>query len=496
MNERRRTRPDTYYFFFVFFAVVVFLIHTPWVELPFYWDELGQFVPASLDLFNDGAWIPRSTTPNSHPPGLMAVMAAVWSVAGFSIEASRLTMLLFASGVAFVTFLLAVELCGGVGGAPALTAVLLLLASPLFYMQSILVQLDLPAALFSLLGLYLFLRGRDRWAGLSFLLAVLFKETAIAGAAALFLLRWRRKRYGDAACYVPSLIALTIWFVVLAQNTGHVFGNAEYTGYNVNYALHPGRIAAAVIRRLYTVFVQDGHWIGTLAIATIWRKRDLFQTEAWRASALYAAASAGLVCVVGGATLERYLLPVLPLFYVAAAAALQHLRTGFRALAQGGLMAALIAGLFVNPPYPFPYENNLTLTDFVKVHHEAAEFLDRHAALDARIVSVWPFTDAVRRPEFGYTQRPMRAREIHGFERSRIQALTLAPDEFLVVYSRLWEPEYSLLRLPRVRWLLESLYGYEPQATAMDYFERFGPPVARWRQGSQWVSLYAPRGAK
>jgi len=47
----------TYLFFFVSFALVVFLTHAPYFDLPYFWDELGQFVPAALDIFHDGAWI-------------------------------------------------------------------------------------------------------------------------------------------------------------------------------------------------------------------------------------------------------------------------------------------------------------------------------------------------------------------------------------------------------------------------------------------------------
>src|SRR5712691_9915312 len=44
-------------------------IHLPYLKLLF-WDELGQFIPAALDLYHDGAWVPHSTLPNVHPPGL------------------------------------------------------------------------------------------------------------------------------------------------------------------------------------------------------------------------------------------------------------------------------------------------------------------------------------------------------------------------------------------------------------------------------------------
>ena len=50
-------------------------MHLPLLTLPFHWDELGQFVPAALDLYRDGAWVPHSTLPNVHPPGVMLITA-------------------------------------------------------------------------------------------------------------------------------------------------------------------------------------------------------------------------------------------------------------------------------------------------------------------------------------------------------------------------------------------------------------------------------------
>jgi len=76
-------------------------IHLPYLKLPFFWDELGQFIPAALDLYHDGAWVPHSTLPNVHPPGLAALLALVWRIFGFSILSTRLAMLVIASvGVA------------------------------------------------------------------------------------------------------------------------------------------------------------------------------------------------------------------------------------------------------------------------------------------------------------------------------------------------------------------------------------------------------------
>src|SRR5580693_1256897 len=116
---RRPIAPRTYALFFLFFAVVVFVSHASFLDLPFFWDEVGQFVPASLDLFHSGALVPRSVTPSAHPPGVMAYLAAVWTVTGFSIVSTRAAMLSLASLCVLVVFLLAIKLCSAVKGAPA-----------------------------------------------------------------------------------------------------------------------------------------------------------------------------------------------------------------------------------------------------------------------------------------------------------------------------------------------------------------------------------------
>src|ERR1700689_1644672 len=94
----------------VAFALFVFLAHLPYVGLPYFWDELGQFVPAALDILHDGAWIPHSTVPNAHPPGVMAYLALVWRIAGYSITATRLSMLALAAAAVIFTYFLGSEL--------------------------------------------------------------------------------------------------------------------------------------------------------------------------------------------------------------------------------------------------------------------------------------------------------------------------------------------------------------------------------------------------
>src|SRR5258708_4038433 len=125
----RKPAFTTYLFFGALFACVVFVAHAAVLKLPYYWDELGQFVPAALDLYHDGSWVPHSTVPNIHPPGVMAYLALVWRIFGYSILITRFAMLALASIALLTVFLLAIQLCRTYPGAPAFPAVILLAAS-------------------------------------------------------------------------------------------------------------------------------------------------------------------------------------------------------------------------------------------------------------------------------------------------------------------------------------------------------------------------------
>jgi len=150
------SRRASHLIFLFAFAALLLAMHWPLLRLPFHWDEMGQFVPAALDLYRDGAWVPHSTLPNVHPPGVMLLLAVVWKIFGFSILSARLTMLAIATVGVYLSFLLAIRLSRKSPDAPAFAAVLFLMAAPLFYTQSMMVLLDMPAMTLTVLALLLF----------------------------------------------------------------------------------------------------------------------------------------------------------------------------------------------------------------------------------------------------------------------------------------------------------------------------------------------------
>jgi hypothetical protein len=188
--------------------------------------------------------------------------------------------------------------------------------------------------------------------------------------------------------------------------------------------------------------------------------------------------------------LERYLLPVLPLVYTAMVAAMSIYKGPLKLACQLALLSGLIVGNFWNPPYPFPFENNLAYTDFVELQQTAAEFVSRNYATE-RIATVWPLTAALSRPEFGYVRHSMAVRSLPDFTAHSLDLPDWQRDaRVLVFFSRMWEPEWSWTNIELVRKIWRHFYGYEPDLSIPEMRRRPVTPVARWQHRGQWIEVY------
>jgi 4-amino-4-deoxy-L-arabinose transferase-like glycosyltransferase len=489
-NTRRSVRPQSYAWIFLLFAAVIVPAHFWMVRLPYFWDEAGQFVPAGLDLLHDGSWIPHSTTPNIHPPGLPAYLAGVWRVAGFHAASTRIGMLLLASLGALAAFLLAIELTRDAKGTPAFLAAMLLCISPVFYAQAVMAQLDMPAMLFTTVALLLFLQNHFRAAAGVCVALVLFKETGAIVPMVLGAWLVKERRWRDAVWFALPLVAIAGWVAILARRTGSWAGNADFAHYNVLVPLAPGRMLITLPRRLYFVLIANFHWAGTAAAIVAWRTSRLFRSRAWQIAGLVTAAHVLLFTVVGGAVLNRYLLPVLPIVFAAMAAALSVLPRWWRIGATAVLAAGLAASNFVNPPYPFPFEENVSFADFVRLHAEAADYI-AHWYPNPVVHTAWPMTDELSRPELGYVPRKFRVQTLPNFSVETIGALDWGTVEILVVFSRDWDPPFNLARIGPMPKLWERIYGFVPAAREEEARSRvpFAAEASFTRRG-QWVDVY------
>jgi hypothetical protein len=198
-----------------------------------------------------------------------------------------------------------------------------------------------------------------------------------------------------------------------------------------------------------------------------------------------------MVSLLGGAELERYLLPVLPLVYIAMGAGWSVLRPMWRNTSIAVVSVGLLAWLVLNPPFPFPFENNLAMADFVELHQTAAQFLEKTYP-NRRIYTAWPLTQALRDPAFGYVKTKQAPVETADLRYSTLRVIDSKNVDVLVLYSRTWEPEWGVLRFGIVERFLHRFYEYEPQMNTAQVREHFGLiPVQRWTRRGQWVEIYA-----
>ncbi|MCU1330786.1 MAG: hypothetical protein JWN34_6156 [Bryobacterales bacterium] len=459
---RQGVRPQSYVLVWAVIAVFLLVAHSPIFEVPFFWDEVGQFIPASLDILNAGKWIPFTTTPNVHPPLVMGFLAGVWKVFGFSIAGTRIAMLVLAAFGVLFSFLLSIDLSRGSPGAPAIMAPVLLCISPLFFAQSMLAQLDMPAMGATSLALLLFLQNRFRASAVACVVLVMIKETGIAAPIVFAAWLLYEKRPREAAWFALPFVFLGSWLVALKLGSGHLLGNAGFTNYNLFYPLHPARLTLALLRRFYYLFVGSGHFFGTAALIMALRTMPLFQSRAWKVTASFAAFQVLLVSALGGAVLERYLLPVMPILYTAFALSFRALLPTQRRIAFGGLLVCLLIANFINPVYPFPFENNLSFVTFTELQSEAANAVFLTPGV---IATTFPMTDALKRPDFGYIDRPRKVIRLEDFTAASIAPLIGKKPDVLIVYSTEWDPLHLLESAP-VQWVMQKAYGYQPPLTA------------------------------
>jgi hypothetical protein len=493
-KRRRKNRPiaaRTYVVFFLLFTALMFVSHGAFLDLPLYWDEAGQFVPAALDLYHSGAIVPRSVTPNAHPPGVMAYLAAIWTVTGYSILSIRVAMLLLGALALLAVFLLAIKLCADIKGAPAFAVALLLITSPIFYAQSMLAQLDMPAMLFTIVAVLLFLEDRPFLSAVACVALVLVKETGAVTPLLLCVWLLAERRVLQAGYFLGPLAILGAWFLLLRHHTGQVFGNADFTQYNVDYMQHPVRIAFALGKRFYHLFWEDLRSIGAFAILYALVRGGVFVGRGWRLVWILIFAHIALFSLLGGAMLERYLLPVFPLVCICMIGALCSAPNPWRSVGQMALIAGALVGNFWNPPYPFPYENNLAFTEFVKLHQIAADYIEQNDP-EAEVATAWPLSAELSKPELGYVKTRHRVREIRDFTEYSVNSLEKAPVDLFVLFSRQSDPPGNLLRNPIVMKLWTHFFSYETQVSPLDIDEKFHlKTVAAWSNHGQWIEVHA-----
>jgi len=546
-------RPDAPFPSWRIFPVVfaaLYASHFSLLRLPYYWDEAGYYIPAAWDFFRTGSLIPITTLTNAHPPLPSIYLALWWRISGFVPEVTRTSVLMVASLGLVAVWRLAIRLTGVAW--VAFWTVVLTALYPVWFAQSTLAHADIFAAACTLWGLVYALpelgaltnqSTRPGTAAAWFAAAALCKETAIIipltlAAVSLFESfrapgQARIRLWREAAWFTSCILPLTAWYAYHRAKTGFLFGNPEFLRYNAQANLEPLRIAAAFGYRILhltahmNLFVPVGVAFAALLLDPRPDRdqkpeiRDqLAAPETPRAPSfrffsservgnedtqlrpsiapltlrrifILLLANALFFSVLGGALLTRYLLPMIPLVLLVAVYTLYRRVPYWHGLALFSA-AAFILGLFINPPYRFAPEDNLAYARVIRLHQAGINQLQKLYP-GATVLSAWPVTDELTRPELGYLQHPFAVDRIEDFTTQQIAGAAQEPEKFsaALVFSTKYDPPTLPFSLGlRGEAVDEQYFGLhhdlQPEAIAL---QLHGSMVWKQEDHGQWIAL-------
>ncbi len=448
---------------FPLFFVLVYLSHITLLRLPYFWDEGGYYIPAAWDFFRTGTLIPQTTMTNAHPPLPSILLAAWWHISGYVVSGTRTLVCMVTATALLAVFKLARTYTTN---AVAAVTVLLTAIYPIWFAQSTLAHADIFAAAFTLWGLALYFDPNSENQILTaamFSFAALSKETAIVTPAALAL--WeavlflcdtphRRTHAKWIAALLAPILPLAGWYAYHFHKTGFVFGNPEFLRYNATANLDAYRIRLSLWHRLLHLFTHMNMWVPvacTIAILFIPVPKDKSRWPLPKRTVLTIAivltANWIAFSVLGGALLTRYLLPMFPLILLLCVSTWSsRLRQWWPIAALSA--AALLAGIWINPPYAFAPEDNLTYRDMIVLHQQAIHLIE-HRYPQATVLTAWPATAELARPELGYTRTPIKVTPIENFAIDQIQKAAADPGSYdtALIFSTKWEPAANQLNL-------------------------------------------------
>ena len=499
----------------VIFAAL-YASHFTLLRLPYYWDEAGYYIPAAWDFFRTGSLIPITTLTNAHPPLPSIYLALWWKLSGFTPEVTREAVLMVASLGLLGVWRLAMRLVGV--PAVAFWTVVLTGLYPIWFAQSTLANADIFAAACTLWGLVYALPGRDRewfpknWvAALWFTAAALSKETAIAvplTLAAVSVVEGfraaqpaRMRLWRQAAWLTSCVVPLAGWYAWHYSKTGFLFGNPEFLRYNAQATLSPVRFLAAFGHRVLHLTAHMNLFVPvlmTVAALMLDPRKDAEGNErtaigipALRRIFLLVLVNAVLFSVLGGALLTRYLLPMYPLVLLVAVSTFYRRVRWWQGLAVFSA-AAFVLGLFINPPYSFAPEDNLAYARVVRLHEAGIAQLNARYA-GATVLTAWPMTDELTRPELGYLKQPYEVYKLKNFTAVEIARAAAEPERFSValVFSTQFDPQSRVFSLgSESKAMDERYFGLHHDLPPEEIARELGGALV-WKQEDQgqWIAL-------
>jgi hypothetical protein len=304
----------------------------------------------------------------------------------------------------------------------------------------------------------------------------------------------------EAAVFVGCVVPLCCWYGWHYAKTGFLFGNPEFLRYNAQANFDLLRIAAALGHRVLHLTAHMNLFVPVGIMLSAWmlmeprldaeghQRARIGNAAKWRIAALLVANTV-LFSVLGGALLTRYLLPMFPLVLLVAVTTLYRRVPLWHGIAMLSA-AAFVAGLFVNPPYGFAPEDNLAYAHVVRLHLAGIAQLKKQFPAST-VMTAWPMSDELTKPELGYLKEPFAVYRLEDFSEAQILRAAQEPEAYstALVFSTKAEPKRPLPGLAS-GWMEEKFFGLHHDLEPEQIARQLGGTLV-WKKEDQgeWVGL-------
>lgn len=395
--------------------VVFAAFKIPTLDTPYFWDELGVYVPGALKMKDNGTigLLPSSLEPlysRGHPLLFVFSQASWFHLIGDTPAAGHAFSVLLALSTLAVFFYCAKDLFGA---SVALMASLLLAVQPMFFAMAGVVLPEMMLTLFTVPAVWAIVRNRWGIFALSGSLALMTKESAIVlppvGMLIIFADSLRARQVFSAATFrkylfvtVPFMVYAVFLLIQKKQNGWFFF--PEHMGYLRWDSSFFDQIAT-VFRDMF--FAQGRVLIGLMVLFVVMYDNKSQKSEA-RAINIFSPFV--LVCILFSALnfyLARYMLFALPFVVLMGTVGVRWLleRVDQRwRYAAGGCFFALCTTLHVlsMDGGKFADTSDMSYLHLVRAQKEAIVWLENQPWRDSLIEANFPMFQAIGDMRNGY----------------------------------------------------------------------------------------------
>jgi hypothetical protein len=195
--------------------------------------------------------------------------------------------------------------------------------------------------------------------------------------------------------------------------------------------------------------------------------------------------------IIGGALLTRYMLALYPLVILLCVHTFRRRLKHWTWYAAFSAVAFL-AALFINPPYRFAPEDNLAYSSMIRLQQAAiAQIVTRYP--HETVLTAWPASDELTKPELGYVTQPVPVTAIDNFSFGQIQRAAQPGEIYSVglVFSTKYVPPRWPLSLGRANERMDArFFGFHYDLDPKTISRLLGGKVV-WhaQRGGQWAAV-------